>query len=177
MIQTDWCVITGGPSSGKTTLITHLANAGYLIAPEIARKYIEQLLATNHTLDDICHDTRQLQRGILAIALQRERHLQPNQLIFLDRGTTDSLGYFDYYQIDARHVTQSCRHTRYKKIFYCHQLPVVEDDIRIENNDSAKQIGELIYQAYQNLDYELIELPAVSVEQRMEIILGHLNQS
>jgi predicted ATPase len=174
MIQTNWYVITGAPSSGKTTLINQLATAGYSIAPEIAREYIEQLLANNHTLADIRRDTHQLQRGILAVALKRERRLKPNQLIFFDRGIADSLGYFHYYNLDTDHITKAFHQTRYKKIFYCHQLPVEYDAVRVEDNLSAKKIGELIYEAYIKLDYQLIELPAVPVEQRMEIILTHI---
>ena len=52
MIETNWCVITGGPSSGKTTLINYLANQGYQIAPEVARSYIKKLLGQNNTLDE-----------------------------------------------------------------------------------------------------------------------------
>lgn len=175
MIQTNWYVITGAPSSGKTTLINQLASAGYTIAPEVARDYINSLLANNYTLEDISHDNLHLQRGILAVALKRERRLQANQLIFFDRGTPDSLGYFRYYKINEQHVLQTCQRLRYKKLFYCHPLPMEYDSVRIENNLSATKIGELIYDAYSKLGYELIELPAISVQQRMDIIIAHLD--
>ena len=174
MIQTNWYVITGAPSSGKTTLINQLAEQGYAIAPEVARDYIEGLLANNYTLEMIQQNNRQLQRGILALALKRERHLQTQDPIFFDRGTADSLGYFNYYQFEAQHMKQACQHLRYKKIFYCHPLPLEADQIRVENNPMAQQIGKLIYQAYLNLGYQLIELPAVSVNERIKILLPHL---
>ena len=63
-----------------------------------------------------------------------------------------------------------------KKIFYCHQLPVIEDHIRVEDNNTAKKIGESIYQAYLNLGYQLIDLPAVSVEERVKLIFSHLER-
>lgn len=174
MIQTNWYVITGAPSSGKTTLINQLSATGFPIAPEVAREYIEYLLSENHTLEDIRHDTHRLQRHILAIALKRERRLEREQLIFFDRGTTDSLGYFNYYRLDASHVTEACQHMRYKKVFYCHPLPIVKDEVRVEDNLTAKKIGELIYESYLHLGYQLIELPAIPVEQRMEIITTHI---
>ncbi|MBL7480722.1 AAA family ATPase [Legionella bononiensis] len=177
MIQTNWYVITGAPSSGKTTLINQLASAGYAIAPEVARDYINGLLETNLTLDDIIQDNLRLQRGILAIALKRERRLQANQLIFFDRGTPDSLGYFRYYNINADQVIHSCQRIRYKKLFYCHQLPLEHDSVRVEDNSSAQKIGELIYAAYHHLGYELVELPAVPIEQRMDIILSHIQNN
>jgi predicted ATPase len=177
MIETNWYVITGAPSSGKTTLINHLATSGYTIAPEIARDYINRLLESNLTLDDIRQNTLKLQRAILAIALKRERHLKAEQLIFFDRGTPDSLGYFRYYQINADHVIHTCQRIRYKKLFYCHQLPLEYDSVRVEDSLSAKKIGELIYAAYDHLGYELIELPAVPVEQRLEIIYSHIEHN
>ena len=176
MIQTNWYVITGAPSSGKTTLIDQLAQLGYVIAPEVARDYIEGLLSHNLSLEDIKKNNTPLQRGILALALKRERHLRPQDPIFFDRGTADSLGYFTYYQLETRTITQACQHLRYKKIFYCHQLPVEHDEIRVEDNVIAQQIGEHIYKAYNSLGYELIELPAVSVEERMKLIVPHLDE-
>lgn len=174
MIQTNWYVITGAPSSGKTTLINQLAEAGYQTVPEIARKYINGLLAHDYTLDELRQNNWKLQRGILALVLKRERCLQPHQLIFFDRGTPDSLGYFRYYQLNADQVSRSCQRTRYKKLFYCHQLPLEYDSVRVEDNLSAKKIGEHIYAAYRQLGYELIELPAISVQQRMDIIISHI---
>lgn len=175
-IQTNWYVITGAPSSGKTTLINHLAQQGYSIAPEVARDYIERLLANNHSLEMIQQNNRQLQRGILALALKRERQLKTQSPIFFDRGTADSLGYFDYYQLEAQHMQQACQHLRYKKIFFCHQLPLIQDEIRVEDSAAAQKIGELIYQAYCALGYELIELPPVSLEDRVQMILPHIER-
>jgi predicted ATPase len=177
MIVTNWHVITGAPSSGKTTLINQLAQRGYAVAPEIARDYIEGLLANNLTLEDIQKNNKQLQRGILASALKRERRLLASQLMFFDRGTADSLGYFAYYQLETQHIVQACQRLRYKKNFYCHQLPVVPDEIRVEDNTIANKIGEHIYQAYDHLGYQLIELPAVSVEERIKLIEPHIDIS
>jgi predicted ATPase len=174
MIETNWYVITGAPSSGKTTLINLLAQQGYSIAPEVARDYIEGLLAHNYTLEELQRNNRQLQRGILAIALKRERQLPAQQPMFFDRGTADSLGYFDYYKLEIQQMKHGCERLRYKKIFYCHQLPVIEDPIRVEDNNTALKIGESIYKAYSNLGYELIDLPAVTVEERVRLILSHL---
>lgn len=176
MMTTNWYVITGGPSSGKTSLINHLARLQFQIAPEIARDYINRLIAEHHTLDDLIHSNSQLQRTIFAGVLKRERLLSKEQLIFFDRGTPDSIGYFRYYRLDTKKAVHNCQHIRYKKVFYCHQLPMEYDSIRVEDNSSAKQIGDFIRDAYKNLGYELIELPAVSIKRRLEIIATHLEK-
>jgi predicted ATPase len=174
IVQTNWYVITGAPSSGKTTLINQLAQQGYTVSSEIAREYIADLLSNNLSLEDIQKNNRQLQRGILALALKRARKLHPNQLIFFDRGTADSLGYFNYYQLDAQQMTHACQYLRYKNIFYCHQFPIEQDEVRVEDHITAKKIGDHIYQAYVSLGYQLIELPAVSVEERIKLIKPHI---
>lgn len=177
IVQTNWYVITGAPSSGKTTLINQLAQQGYPVIPEIAREYIESFLSREYSLAEVQQNNRQVQRGILARALKRERQLQPSQLFFFDRGTADSLGYFNYYQLDTQPKVHPCHRLRYKAIFYCQQLPLERDAVRIEDNITAKKIGEYIYQAYVSLGYQLIELPAVSVEERIDMIGLHIQQS
>ncbi|KGP62645.1 ATPase [Legionella norrlandica] len=178
MIQTNWCVITGGPSSGKTTLINSLAELGYQTAPEIARFYINQLLSHEQkTLQEVKHNNiLWLQRKILNIMLRRERHLSKGDLIFFDRGTPDSIGYFRFHHLEDTHVVKACQHLRYRKIFFCHPLPVVPDTIRDENDATAKMISNCIYNAYIDLNYPIIELPAISVEKRLEIILSQIKQ-
>jgi predicted ATPase len=175
MTKTNWLVITGAPSSGKTTLINCLASIGYRIAPEIARSYIKQLLAYNNTLLQIKQDVTHLQRDILALMLKRERQFPIDEPIFFDRGTPDSLAYFRFHHLEESHVVKACTHWQYKKIFYCHGLPVVHDAIRDEDEMTARKIGEYIYKAYIDLGYQLIELPAISIEKRMDIILDHIN--
>lgn len=175
MIETNWYVITGAPSSGKTTLINLLSQMGFRTAPEVARNYIRHLLLSHHkTLDDIRNDIEVFQRQILAIMLERERQLPHDQEIFFDRGTPDSTAYFRYHHLDSQHVVKTSAHHRYKKIFYCHGLPVVNDDIRREDEETAKALGKLIYEAYIELGYPIIELPAFSVEERMQIIMSHI---
>jgi ABC-type taurine transport system ATPase subunit len=41
-VQTNWHVITGAASCGKTTLIDLLADQGFQTVPETARLYIER---------------------------------------------------------------------------------------------------------------------------------------
>ena len=48
-VQTTWHVLTGAPSSGKTTLIDQLAGRGFQTAAEVARVYMERELAKGRT--------------------------------------------------------------------------------------------------------------------------------
>ena len=42
--DTNWCVFTGAPSSGKTSVIEEMAHRGYAVQNEVARELIEGAL-------------------------------------------------------------------------------------------------------------------------------------
>lgn len=53
LIQTNWHIITGGPSSGKTSLIKKIESLGFKIIHETARAIIEYELKRGKTLNEI----------------------------------------------------------------------------------------------------------------------------
>ncbi|MDQ5884385.1 MAG: hypothetical protein QG556_724 [Pseudomonadota bacterium] len=169
---TEWVVVTGPPSSGKTTLIEALQAKGYLISPEVARELIVECTQTN-TFQSI--DI--FQRQLLAITCRREHFLDSNQMIFFDRGIPDSIAYFKYNHLDTKDAMQASKFRRYKQVFYCEGLPVIHDAVRKESDAAAKKIGRLILEAYQILNYHPIILPVVSVEQRLNLILNNIGVS
>ena len=171
---TRWQVVTGPPCSGKTTVINALAEQGYETVDEVARARIKRLLAANISLDEIREDGLVLQRDILAAKLERERGLDREKLIFFDRGVPDSVAYYRYYGLDPREAIEQASHNRYQHIFFLEGLPIVHDDVRNEDADAARQIGELIYQAYGEIGYMVTRVPAVSVEERVEFILQNV---
>jgi predicted ATPase len=83
-VQTNWHVITGGPCSGKTTLIDLLADKGFQTVPEIARLYMEKEIAKGRTIDDIRENVDALERSLIEIQLRFERALRTTDIAFLD---------------------------------------------------------------------------------------------
>lgn len=175
MVLTNWVVITGPPSSGKTSLIDLLAARAYMVSPEVAREIICYTMHSGYLKNHFPRNGLALQREILAVTLRREHLLSPQQRVFFDRGMPDSIAYFNYHHFDPRDAIKACRHRRYQKVFYCEGLPVVKDSIRLENDSVAQKIGELIINAYEGLSYELIRLPPVSLEERLHLVLRYLN--
>lgn len=177
MKQTNWVVITGPPSSGKTTLINELAGLGHIICPEVARDLIEYTRSSGMQKYCFPRDSLALQRMILAITLRREHLLSTEQKIFFDRGTPDSIAYFLFHHFKPAIAIRACRFRRYAKVFYCEGLPVVRDGLRLEDDIIAQEIGMRIRQAYEELGYKLTILPSVSVKKRLELILKEIEKS
>jgi hypothetical protein len=74
-VQTNWHVITGAPSSGKTTLIDQLADKGFQTVPETGRLHVEREVARGRTIDEIREDET-IQRGIADTQLRIEGGLR-----------------------------------------------------------------------------------------------------
>ena len=57
-IKTNWNVITGGPCTGKTTVVDLLAKRGYKTTIEHARHYIDTQKIKGKTIEEIKENKR-----------------------------------------------------------------------------------------------------------------------
>lgn len=175
--KTNWCVITGAPSSGKTSVIKELSQRGFAVQDEVARELIELGISNGRRLDDIRKDASALQKNILAVALAREMALDLNQLIFLDRGLPDSLTYFKLAGLDGMEATAISYLFRYSAVFIFDRLPVIKDDVRTEDEALANKIDKMLEEDYKSVGYAPIRVPVIPVAARADFILKHLENS
>jgi predicted ATPase len=47
--RNNWFILTGGPGSGKTSVLDHLSETGHIVVPEVARKIIQEQMAQQGT--------------------------------------------------------------------------------------------------------------------------------
>lgn len=169
--RTNWCVITGAPSSGKTSVINELAKRGFAVRNEVARELIELGISRGRTLEQIRHDATSLQKDILQTALAREMGLDPEKLLFLDRGLPDSITYFRRAGIDGIEARAASYLYQYRAVFIFDRLPVVKDAVRNEDDRIAGEIDRALEADYKSLGYTPIRVPVVPVSERTEFIL------
>ncbi|AMA49572.1 MULTISPECIES: AAA family ATPase [Flavobacterium] len=171
-------VITGGPGTGKTTIINSLVEKGYVCYPEISREVtleakrqgIDQLFLTEPLLfSQMLLDGR--------IKQFENAQNEGNHLVFIDRGIPDVLAYMDFIGDECpEHFDLQCHETRYDTVFV---LPpweeiYISDEARYENFDQAKIIYEHLKLTYQKYGYKLIEVPIGTVEHRVDFIFEQL---
>jgi predicted ATPase len=178
-VQTNWVVITGAPSSGKTSVINELSRRGHKIMPEVARELIEACIAHGHTVEEIRSDDqklRALQEKILQVQVIEESKRDPAVRFFLDRGMGDSITYSRRAGLDVRDMEKLARHKRYYAVFLFDRLPVVRDNVRAENNREAVAIDTQLEKDYRTLGYDVQRVPVMPVEQRADFILEALQK-
>ena len=172
--KTGWCVITGAPSSGKTSVISELAQRGFAIQDEVARELIERGLSGGRTLADIRQDAKSLQTRILEVTLAREMVLDTKATIFLDRGLPDSITYFRLAGLDGFEARVASYLFEYRAVFIFDRLPVVKDAVRTEDEKLANKIDGMLEEDYRSIGYIPIRVPVMPIAQRADFVLENM---
>lgn len=166
-------VLTGGPCAGKTTTLDGLMTRGFQIVPEMARAVIEHQQSTGgHILP--WKNFELFQREIMLRQLDRERALAPGKTAFVDRGLPDQLAYFRLYDMPmVADIEDAARRSRYDGVFLLDMLPSYErDSTRTETPEDAARVHRFIEESYAGLGYDVVRVPAMTVEERIEFILS-----
>ena len=175
MSISNWYVITGGPSSGKTTVLNELAELGYTVYPEAARMLINKEIKKGKSIKEIRRNEAEFQRRVLKIKIEVEKSAPKDKIVFFDRAIPDSIAYYQICGLDSEEVLKFCKKKVYKKIFLFEQLPFDQDYARVENNKTIEKLNKLLRESYENLGYEVINIPAMSVKDRAKKILSEID--
>ena len=168
---TQWCVITGAPSSGKTAVIVDLERRGHRVVHEVARETIDREMNKGRTLRQIKADPLDFERRILLRKVDIESRLPASEQLFLDRATPDSIAYFRFEGLDSAEPERHSRLTRYHRIFLFDRLPFTRDPVRSENEQRAATLERLLAISYRELGYDPIRVPVMPVPARAEFVL------
>ena len=173
--QTNWYVITGGPSSGKTTTVNLLVARGYKTTIEHARHYLDTQRSFGKTIEEVRKHQAEFQLGVLDMQIEQEGLLSPLDMVFLDRAIPDSVAYYLFMNLpqDGKLLT-ALNTIYYKKIFILDCLPLVQDYARTEDEAAQKKIHALLTQVYKALPFPVLHVPVLPPDERVDFILKNL---
>ena len=169
-------VITGGPGTGKTTVIEELTKRNFECMQEVSREVTlnnrlagtEQLFLTNPLLF-----SELLLEGRVNQYMEAEK--RNSKFVFFDRGIPDVHAYMNYISIDYpdTYINKSKLY-RYNYIFLMPpwQEIYISDNERYENFEQALAIHNHLERTYKDLNYTIIEVPIVTIEFRADFILS-----
>lgn len=173
--KTNWYVITGGPCSGKTTVVTILKNRGYLTSIEEARHYIDLKQANGKGVEEVRLHQTAFQRHVLHMQIALENSLPTGDLVFLDRAIPDARAYYRYLNLpEDQKLASELEAVGYKKVFILDPLPLVNDYARREDAAAQKMIHHRIVEVYRELPFPIVHVPVLPPEERADLILANL---
>jgi predicted ATPase len=169
-------VITGGPGSGKSTVIDALQQAGYARSVEAGRGIIQdQVEIGGHALPWI--DPAAFAELMLCWEMRSYRVAQEcSGTVFFDRGLPDVAGYLRLMNLPVPdHVNNAVRSFRYnRRVFIAPPWKEIftQDTERKQDFDEAVRIYDALAATHTAYGYELVEIPRVSVAERVYFILN-----
>lgn len=176
-IATDWVVVTGAPSSGKTTTVKALSSLlARPVRPEVATMVIRRRMQLGRTLMEATADQHDLQREIFSEGQLSEDGLPHDAPHILDRGWPDVIAYELLYRGGRAeqwlHQVANARR-RYRRVFRLDRLPFEDNDVRVDGV-VADQLHELYGYVYTRLGYEVVDVPVLPVVERAAFITERL---
>ncbi|WP_338868287.1 AAA family ATPase [Myxococcus stipitatus] len=174
-------VITGGPGSGKSSLIQALTAEGLRSMPEAGRAIIQQQVETGGDAlpwADRLAFAEQMFRWELRTHREAREQRGP---VILDRGLPDVIGYLRVCGLPVPpYLWKAAKLFRYhRRVFIAPHWPEIyaQDTERKQDLTEAEATCRAMQEVYTSLGYELLPLPLVSIPERVRFVRSHLEHA
>lgn len=174
-------ILTGGPGAGKSTLIDALRQRGFAGSVEAGRGVIQQQVAVSGPA--LPWNDPALFADLMLSWEMRSYDMARREAgtIFFDRGIPELPGYFRLMGLPVPpHVSTAAETFRYnRRVFALPPWPEIfaQDAERKQDFAEAVRTFEAVTSAYEEMGYELIEVPRAPVAERVEFVVGEIRRS
>jgi predicted ATPase len=171
-------VISGGPGTGKSTMINELSRKGYNVFEETSREIIKHYKKLGHEQLFLSNPIK-----FSEILLQNrinqfeDKIISNSEQYFFDRGIPDVLAYLDYKNLVYEDYFTVCANKyKYDMVFIVEPWKEIykKDNQRYESFNELVRISTHIKKTYKNLGYKFFIIPNVSVTERIDYILNKI---
>jgi predicted ATPase len=170
-------VLTGGPGTGKTTIINRIKILGYNVFEEFSRTVIQEQLALGSRVlpwDDLPAFSESVIAGRQKQWIEGASH----SVSFYDRSIIDSLAYMhkDGLEIPEKWVEMGNKFRYHHLVFITPPWSEIyqQDAERRESFEALQLIHQSLIHTYNQFGYDLMEVPFMPIEDRFEFIISQL---
>jgi predicted ATPase len=175
-LKTKRIAITGAPATGKTTLSASLEALGYPVIHEQAREIIQQSL-DNGTDILPWKDLNAFTEVVWQLRNQQYSSAELGKINFYDRTNLDAYAYLIKGETQlTEQWSKDLDQMHFDAVFFLPVWPEIHslDKQRMETLEDCIEVDGYLKRAYREKGYNLIEVPLVSVEERVAFIEAHL---
>jgi predicted ATPase len=177
MPESKRIVLSGGPGTGKTSMLAELEERGFFCHHEISREIIREELAKGTDIlpwADLPAFSERVIKGRLQQFIDAKAGLN-----FYDRSMVDSVAYMQKDKLALKPEWQAYleKHKYYPVVFITGPWRAIfeNDHERRESWEQLLHVHEYLVSTYQDLGYEVILLPKLPLKERVDFLLDYLN--
>jgi predicted ATPase len=166
-------VLTGGPGSGKSSLVNGLQALGFHCAPESGRI----ILQSEGGMALRAASPEKYAAAMLRIDREKcNSAVNVSTKTVLVRGLPDIVGYLNLMNCNIpEDLHLACQKMRYSGPIFSAppwQEIYVQDSERTQDFDTACATHDAVCSAWKNYGYQLVELPKMTIDDRIKFILN-----
>lgn len=171
-IQTQICVLAGGPCSGKSTLLKALSKEGHPVEEETAERLLKAGISKGQTAKEMRADPVEWQEMICSEDFILFDGLPTNKLVFTDTSFLETLVFANRAGISmGPNIKEWLQKKRYLKVFFLEPLAAyAQSEVRLESASITIQINEQLRSTYRRYGYDVVMVPDLPVEERVAIV-------
>ncbi|NRB61209.1 MAG: ATP-binding protein [Winogradskyella sp.] len=180
-------VITGGPATGKTSIIDRLKELDFVCYEEVIRKLTTEAQESGDITEEhsnpiaLVDDSVLFNTKLLQLRLDdfKDSVSLNKDVVFFDRGMPDVLAYMDFFNQDiTENFIETCELYKYDCVFILPPWEAIyqRDGERFETFEQASDLYFHLNNTYRKFGYHTVEVPFGSVIERTDFILGYLNK-
>ena len=176
-------IITGAHDTGKTATLRHLKeNYEYVIFKEAPKRVLESLgqrcyhdpilpFKFNYSQQHVCPKCRPIELTKLVVREQKNIENKINGCALLERGFPDYVAFLKSMNVNFSTLKRELKCLyKYHKIFLLDVIPEIQEakfgKTKQERIKEAFYFNQLLLTEYKTLNYEVLVVPPVSVQDR-----------
>lgn len=173
-------IVSGGPGFGKTSIINELEAQNHICMHEVSRSIIKEQLEIG---GDILpwKNLSTFSRLIFERRVKQFEEAVENKWVFFDRGLPDIMAYMgkDELEIPSKYIQkiQECSYFPHVFIVPPWKEIYAKDEERKEDFITASELHNYISDTYNNLGYNTVVIPKISVVDRVKFILDYIEKN
>ena len=165
-------LITGGPGTGKTSLINELMKNGYICSQEIVRNIT--LKKRKEGFDQyFLSDPLDFSKKLFNQRLNEYKKKYNSDLIIYDRGPIDVLAYLNFKSIEIpKELISESKKINYIYAFILNPWKDIysQDGVRYESFEECISIHNFLINEYKKFNIKLISVPNGTINERVSFI-------